>query len=187
VAQTKGAVLKAWIGFLNERYGAQAIGAAMASLAPADKQLVSSPFLDSSWYAYDTLHALRRLNRLLVTAADGDLSEDIGRHIAQEVFTGVYRSLLARDPIKQIEKFAWISDFFFRETRTLDTEVMSPRTCLVRYRYDQGARPTRGICSSLLGFWSRTLELSGASNVRAAHRKCVVEGAECCEFTFAWE
>jgi hypothetical protein len=187
MAEIKGALLKAWMSFLNERYGGETVISAIGTLAQADKQMMGARFLDSSWYSYETLHTMRRLTRVLVTPADGDLSNTIGRHMAQEVFTGVYRSLLAADPVKQVEKFAWISEFFFRETRELQTEITSQLACVVRYQYKQAARPTRGICLSLLGFWTRTLELSGASSVVAEQMKCVLDGANCCEFEFKWE
>ena len=187
MAEIKGALLKAWQNFLKQRYGVATLSSSMGNLTATDQQALSAPFLDSSWYSYDTLHALRRLTRALVTRADGDLSVAIGRHMAQEVFTGVYHSFLVADPVKQVEKFAWISDFFFRETRTLETEVTSRQSCVVRYRYDYGTKPTRAICNSLLGFWSRTLELAGASNVKAEQTKCVINNANCCEFTFDWE
>ena len=187
MSEIKGALLKAWIDFLKERYGSQAVSDATQTLKPEDKQQLTAPFLDSSWYPYDTLHILRRLTRVLLTPADGDLSTLVGSHMAQQVFTGVYRSFLTADPIKQVEKFAWIQEFFFRETRRLETKVNGPQKCTVRYEYRQSAKPTRGICNSLLGFWSRTLELSGAVNVRAEHTNCVVHGADTCEFVFEWE
>jgi hypothetical protein len=187
MAEIKGALLKSWIDWLNQRYGEKAVADAMLTLDPIDKQKVSMPFLDSSWYPYETLHSLRLLTRPLARPEDGDLAAEIGRHMAQQVFTGVYRSLLAGDPVKQVEKFAWISEFFFRETRTLETEVTGSGSCAIRYRYQKGAKPTRAICASLMGFWSRTLELAGATNLEAQHKKCVAQGATLCEFGFTWD
>jgi len=187
MAEIKGALLNAWLDFLKESYGDSAVSQAVQSIKPADRQMLSAPFLDSSWYPYDTLHALRRLTQPLATSPDANLAIAIGRHMADHVFSGVYRSFLTDEPAKQVEKFEWIQEFFFRQTRTLETEVTSSHTSLVRYRYDQDARPTRGICASLLGFWSRTLELAGAGNLKAQHSKCVAEGGDCCEFLFEWE
>ena len=98
----------------------------------------------------------------------------------------MYRTLLARDPIKQVEKFTSIGEFFFHDARTLETEINGPVSCLVRYRYESGAKPTRAICASLSGFWSRSIELAGASKVTASHPNCVAAGADCREFLFDW-
>jgi len=187
MAEIKGILLNAWIDFLKNRYGEQALSQALSTLSVEDRLLFSSRFLASSWYPYNTLQALRRLTRPLVTPAEQRLSVEIGRFMAEYVFTGVYRSLLVKDPIKQVEKFSWIRDFFFNETRKLETEIDGNSRCLVRYRYEPGTKPTRAICESLNGFWSKTLELAGASHVRSSHRKCVTDGGSCCEFAFEWQ
>lgn len=187
MAEIKGILLNGWVKFLNDRYGEQAVTNALGALSPEDRRLVRAVFLDASWYPYDALHALGRLTRPLMTRAEKDIASEIGRFMAQYAFTGVYRSLLAHDPIKQVEKFISIGEFFFHEARKLETNITGPASCLVRYRYESGAKPTRSICTSLGGFWSRSIELAGASDVRASHPKCVAAGADCCEFVFEWK
>lgn len=187
MAEIKGVLLTAWMEFLKNRYGEKAVADTIEKLRVEDRVLLSSRFLPSSWYPYATLHALRKLTSPLATEADHDLSAEIGRHMAQYVFTGVYQSLLVKDPAKQVTKFTWIKDFFFRETRTLETEITGERSCIVRYRYEPGATPTNAICESLAGFWSRTLELAGAFGVTCIHPKCVANRAAYCEFVFDWE
>ena len=187
MAEIKGILLNAWMTFLKNRYGAQAISQELTRLNDEDRLPLSSPFLASSWYPYSTLHSLRKLTRPLTTPADQNLSWEIGSYLAEYVFTGVYKSLLEKEPLKQVEKFSWIRNFFFQETRILETEIINDCRCLVRYRYDNGATPTRAICESLSGFWSKTLELSGAAKVRSTHQKCVARGDAFCEFIFEWE
>ena len=187
MAEIKGVMLNAWMVFLKDRYGEQAIADKIKSLNAEDRLLFSSLFLPSTWYKYETLHALRRLTQQLATPADQNLSVEIGRFMAEYVFTGVYRSFLVKDPAKQLKKFSWIGDFFFQEARKLETEIISEARYLVRYRYEPGATPTRSICESLTGFWSRTLELSGVSKVKSTHPTCVTRGANYCEFIFDLE
>lgn len=186
MAEVKGILLNGWVKFLKDRYGEEAFAKALAGLSPEDRRLVPALFLDASWYPFDALHALRKVTRPLVTRADADITGEIGRYMAQHAFTGVYRPLLAHDPIRQVQKFTTIGEFFFREARTLETEITGPASCLVRYRYHAGAKPTRAICASLSGFWSRSIELAGASKVKASHPKCFAAGSDCCEFVFEW-
>jgi len=186
MAEIKGILLNGWVKFLSNRYGDEAVAKALAVLSPEDRQLIPIRFMDASWYPYDSLRALGNLTRPLAAKSGGDISGDVGRFMAEHAFTGVYRSLLAHDPIKQVGKFNSIGTFFFRETRTLETEMTGPESCLVRYRYLAGAKPTRGTCASLIGFWSRSVELAGASKVKAVHPKCVTAGADCCEFLLEW-
>jgi hypothetical protein len=186
MADVKGILLNGWVKFLRDRYGDEAVDKALAGLSPEDHRLVPTRFLDASWYAFDSLHALRKLTRPLVQRGDGDITVEIGRYMAQHAFTGVYKTLLAHDPIKQVQKFASIGEFFFREARKLETEITGPTSCLVRYRYEAGAKPTRAICASMTGFWSKSIELAGAANIKASHPKCFAEGSDCCEFVFKW-
>jgi hypothetical protein len=186
MAEIKGILLTAWMDFLKTRYGSEALAKAINTLDSENLLLVSAPFLASSFYPYSSLYALRKLTRSLATSAEKNLSVEIGRVMAEYVFTGAYHSLVAKDPLKQVEKILWVKDFFFKDSLILETELMSNSRCLIRYRYDAGAKPTSAICESLKGFWSKTLELSGASKLRATHPKCAVHGATCCEFVFDW-
>jgi hypothetical protein len=187
MADVKGILLNGWMKFLNERYGEQEVASTLAGLTPEDRQQLPLTFLDASWYPYDSLRVLGRLTRPLVMKSESGIAGEIGRFMAQHAFNGAYRSLLARDPIKQMEKFKSIGEFFFRGAYTLETEITGPSSGLARYRYQAGANPTRGICASLVGFWSRSIELAGASHVLGTHPKCFAAGADCCEFRLEWQ
>jgi hypothetical protein len=186
MAEIKGVLLNGWAALLKERYGEEKIDRAMLGLDVGDRARVAKSFLDSSWYPYETLHSMRKLTRMMATPADADLSFEIGEFMAERAFRGVYRSLLAKDPVKQVEKFSWISEFFFRETRKLKTDVEGA-SCTVTYSYEKQATPTRAICQSLLGFWKKTLEMSGASGIKSAHPECITNGAKDCVFKFTWQ
>jgi hypothetical protein len=57
---------------------------------------------------------------------------------------------------------------------------------VVVYRYEQGVRPTRANCLSLLGFWGKAFELAAEAKVTAAHPICICQGADRCEFSYSW-
>jgi hypothetical protein len=186
MADVKGVLLNAWQKMLEQRYGQDRVAKAKAALDAKDRGLLPLFFLDSNWYAFDALNAMRKLTRSLAERGDKNLGVEIGRCMAEGAFSGAYRSMMTKDPIKQVGKFSQITDFFFREARTLETEIAGERGCVVRYRYAKGAAPNRGMCQSLIGFWSKVLEMAGASHVTASHTKCFLNGADCCEFTFDW-
>ena len=186
MAEIKGVLLNGWAKLLDERYGPDRVAAAKGKLSPEDRLLIPLLFLDSSWYPFTALHAMRKLTRSLATQDDKNLGVEIGRSMARQSFKGAYRMILMKDPISQVGKFSEITEFFFREARTLETQIINDHSCLVRYRYKEGAVPNRGLCQSLAGFWGEVLEMSGASRVKAAHPRCVLDRADCCEFTLDW-
>jgi len=186
MAEVKGVLLNGWAQLLDQRYGKERVAEAKGRLGLDDRMMLPLIFLDSNWYSFDALHAMRRLTRSLAARDDRNLGVEIGRSMARQAFEGAYRVMLMKDPVNQVGKFSRITEFFFRETRTLETEVTSDHSCLVRYRYHESAAPNRGFCQSLGGFWGEVLEMSGAPKVNVVHPKCVLDGADCCEFTFSW-
>ena len=187
MAEIKGVLLNAWVELLTKRFGEQAVARAFDAISHKDPSLRSSFFLPTNWYPYSALDGLRQVTRALATPAAPVLSVEVGRYMAEYVFTGVYRTLLAKDPARQLEKFPSIKEFFFHDTYDLEIEQTGGSRCLVRYRYESGIKPTRAICESLGGFWSKALDLAGASGTQFAHPSCVLRGGPCCEFTLEWQ
>ena len=187
MAKIKGVLLNAWVDLLKQRYGDQAVMQACTAVAATDPALRSAYFLPTNWYPYSALDSLRQVTRALATERAPTQAVEVGQHMAEYVFTGVYRALLAKDPVKQLEKFPSIRDFFFQDTHRLEIEHTGDARCIVRYRYEPGLKPTRGVCESLGGFWSKALDLAGASDTRFTHSTCILNGSPCCEFALEWQ
>jgi hypothetical protein len=185
VASVKGVLVSAMKSFLVQQYGADAVAAAANELPPEEIALLDKRFLDGSMYPYDTMVALRHVMRLLVTK-NPNAASDLGAYLADHIFTGVYKPLLAKNPSAMVAKIPWVKDFFYNDTEKVEAEMTGPSACRLTYRYEEGVRPTRAGCQGLGSFWARTLELTGAKNVRVTHTACLREGADRCEFTLAW-
>ncbi|HKV38599.1 MAG TPA: hypothetical protein VJX67_05260 [Blastocatellia bacterium] len=186
MAELKGVLLNSWMKYLQKRFSEQQVSAHIELLSPGDRHLFSTKFLDATWYPLETFGALRRLVRSLAPRIDPEMLIELGRFTAENAYTGVYRSLVANDPSKTVERFAWAEDLFFRGFRKLESQLTGPASCVLRYKYDGGFKPTRGMCTSLIGFWSQLLEMSGASGVEGSHQVCQAAGADKCEFEFNW-
>src|SRR5205085_11571382 len=120
MAEIKGVLLNAWVELLKRRYSEQVVAQAFAEASRKDPSLRSAFFLPTNWYPYSALDGLRRVTRQLATPATPMLSVEVGRVMAEHVFTGVYRTLLVKDPVKQLEKFPSIKEFFFHDTYDLE-------------------------------------------------------------------
>lgn len=185
MAEVKGVLVSATTAFLVGRYGKEAFEEARKTLSAEDAAVLDRRFLDSSLYPYATMVALRRLARVL--SARGPLTgEEIGESIADYVFKGVYKPLLTNDPVRMVEKIGWVKDFFYKDTDKVDAHMTGNSSCALTYHYVESVRPTRATCNSLIGFWGRTLELTGAGRVAGTHPVCIAEGGDRCEFTFSW-
>jgi hypothetical protein len=186
MAKIKGVQARAIYAFLRNRFGEEAVNDAVEALPEDVRQLWPQTLLDSTWYSYEILRPIRGISRTLAPEGGDDLATDMGRFIADYTLGGLYRSLLEKDPLKQVEKFSWVHEFFYQDSQKIETAKLSPTSCVVRYRYELGVRPARSTCASTMGFWTRTIELSGGANAKGEHPRCVIEGQDCCEFVLSW-
>ncbi|MGH9824527.1 MAG: V4R domain-containing protein [Blastocatellia bacterium] len=187
MGEIKGVLLDAWFRLLKLKYGEDAVNQAMTTLNPDDRALLAGRFLASSWYPFNSLQALRRLTRSVVVDPDPNLVIEIGRFMAHEACTGVYRSLIAKNPEKMVERFNWVEEMLFNNARMLESELTEPKTALVRYLYTTGLKPTTAICDSHVGFLQELVELAGAKNAVVKQIRCAARGDSVCEFSFKWE
>jgi hypothetical protein len=136
-------------------------------------------------YPYETMVALRRVMRQLAVQHK-DAPAELGAYLAEFVFSGAFKPLLASDPVTMVGKVTWVKNFFYDDYDIVEAAMTGPASCRLVYHYQAGLRPTRAVCVSLGRFWGRTLELSGADRVAITHGTCICEGADRCEFAFTW-
>lgn len=186
MAKVKGVLLNGWMRFLKKRFGEAAVTTAIEGCSPEERRSLTRVFLPSSWYPFESLHLLRRLTRSLAGPTDLTLGFEIGRAMARHLFTGVYHTLLTHEPSAQVQQFRTTAEFCYQESVRLEATMLDSSSCVVRYRYDEGASANRAICESIAGFWTETLEMSGALNVESAHPECLARGGRQCEYSFKW-
>jgi hypothetical protein len=185
MASVKGILIRAMSDFLRSNYGADNVTAATNALPPEEGALLQRRFLDGSMYPFETMVALRRVMRQ-VAAQHKDAPALLGAYLAESVFSGAFKPLLAGDPVTMVGKVSWIKNFFYDDYDIVEAAMTGPSACRLVYHYEEGLRPTRAVCLSLGRFWARTLELSGAGSVATTHGTCLCEGGDRCEFAFTW-
>jgi hypothetical protein len=168
--EVKGVQVRAAYMFMKERYGERRVEAALEALAHEDRVLMPNLLLDSNWYPHTAWRAIRRISRAIDPGAGKDFTIDMGKYMAEYSFKGVYKSLLSSDPGKQVEKFQWIHEFFYRNVCRIEASVVAKNSAVVAYHYEKGVKITGATCLILMGFWTRTLELSGGTQVKARSR-----------------
>src|SRR5687768_11894177 len=105
MASVKGILISSMNAFLKQTYGADAVEAGMKTLPPDEIALLQRRFLDGSMYPYETMIALRHLMRYLAIRQQqpgGDPAADLGAFLAESVFTGAFKPLLAKDPVTMV-------------------------------------------------------------------------------------
>ena len=187
VAQIKGVLLNAWTQFLKSRYGAERFDEAVKNVAGADRIQFAAGFLDSSWYPFEAQRPLNELTRLLVTLEDGNVAFDLGRFMADYAFSKVYKNLLSKEGHKLVRNL-WLEDSFFQGLRKAESTMPSDNSCLLRYYYEPGMKPSAKLCATTIGFCVRQVEYAGGTDIKVVHPpdKCAARGNDCCEVLIEW-
>jgi hypothetical protein len=185
MAEVKGILVTGMRTFLVDRYGKNVVDQKLSALGDKDAKLIGKTFLDSSYYPYATMTAMAGLTHAL-NPIRKTTGQEVGAFLADYVFKGPYKPLLAKEVVPMVEKIGWIKDFFYRDTNDVEAKMTGDRSCVVIYRYQHGIKPTKGLCRSLAAFWGRTLELAGKIKVAGTHPVCIGEGKACCEFRYTW-
>ena len=185
MAEVKGILVTGMRTFLVDRYGKNVVDQALLTLADKEAKLVDKTFLDGSYYPYDTMTAMAGLTHAL-NPIRKTTGQEMGAFLADYVFKGPYKPLLAKELVPMVEKIGWIKDFFYRDTNDVEAKMTGDRSCVVIYRFQNGIKPTKGLCRSLNAFWGRTLELAGKVKVGGSHPVCSGQGQDRCEFRYSW-
>ncbi|HEV2721900.1 MAG TPA: hypothetical protein VG323_17905 [Thermoanaerobaculia bacterium] len=185
MAEVKGVLVTGMKTFLLNRFGKNVVDEALTTLKDKESTLIRKTFLDGSFYPYDTMSAMAGLTHAL-NPVRKTTGQELGTFLAEYVFRGPYKPLLAKDIVAMAQKIGWIKDFFYRDTYDVESKMTGDRSCVVVYRYTHGIKPTRGLCRSLGAFWGRTLELSGNVKIAGTHQTCIAEGHDRCEFRYTW-
>jgi len=184
MAEVKGTVINAWKKFLAERYGEEPLNSAIQSLEAKERLRLQSPILDSTWYPIDVQQALSRVTRSLAKPTENDMATELGRFMADYVYTRVYSVLLKNKPGKD-KPLDWFDDVVYRGLRTYVVEMTGPNSSVARYSYIEG-KPTPGQCRTLQAFIARKMELAGYQGVSCVHQKCLAKGHDSCDFLMQW-
>ncbi len=185
MAKVKGTAVRASVIYLKEKLGDQGYANLLQRLGPEDREVFSSPILQSSWYE------LSQLIRLM-TEAQKDLQLPPGRSIAWEMgrfsadhgLNTIYKVFFkVADPGFIIRKASQVMSTYYDSGRmeTVAQEAHSAHLRLTGFN-----EPHRLFCDRIMGWMERTLELAGAHSVRMEHPKCMARGDVCCDYIGHW-
>ncbi len=182
-ARTKG------IGFMNvrtfaeEHFGEHAWHDLVQTFPHVDRDELNA-VVPVGWYSL-ALYA-RLIHTLDTQLGSGDLSviETLGAYEAQRDLTTVHRVFLRMaNPAFIVEQIAklWMR---FHDTGVWEVQRHDPHHASGRLR-DWGI-VDRAMCTELVAYMQRSLELVGAQRVVVEHTRCRVDGSDACYFDARW-
>ncbi len=185
MGQVKGTAVVATIRFLRERFGEEAVASVVSALVPTEQALVEQGALASTWYPMSLLLHLMQESQARFGARPSSLLKEMGRASADYSLTTVYRIFFKMgSPQFIIARAARVFGSYYDsgDLRVLESGPGHATVDLVGFQ-----EGTQEFCERILGWMERTMELSGARNLRASHARCLHRGDDACRFQGDWD
>ncbi len=184
--QVKGTILAARLAFIRERGGEALLDRVLGRLLPADQKSLRGLLLVTSSYPL-------ALNLKLDAAIAAELSPgdpdrvfiEMGRASADVNLSGPQRLFVqAGDPHHLLSFTEAIYGYYYSAGKRTCLKT-GPQSAVLTT--EGAADVTPGDCLTVVGWYQRGLELSGASAVRVDHPVCKARGDARCEYHCSWQ
>jgi uncharacterized protein (TIGR02265 family) len=153
-------------------------------LTPADKEIISSRILPSAWYPFDTFkNCFQAVVRVL---ADNDMEKvrQWGRLYGENIITSVYKGMIKDgQPMEMLEKYrTYIQSFF--DFGEFDLERLADNHAVIIMTGFGEDFPSQYYM--MAGWIERSLELSGAKDIKSEFVAKTWEGAPDTRLDIKW-
>lgn len=185
MTKVKGPALISTLRFLTDRFGKDGLAQVRADLSPEERAALPDAPLANAWYPFSLLMAIGRAAGRRFGGGLADFHRDLGRASAEYGLKTIYRVFLKLgSPQSTVIRATRVFGTYFDsgEMRAVVSERGHAAVELAGF-----ADPTPEFCERLLGFTSRTVELAGGKDLRAAHTLCVHRGDAVCRFEGWWK
>jgi hypothetical protein len=185
MGQVKGSAVTARVRYVRELFGEDGYRRLVAALLPAHRALLGARVQPHAWVPYEFFIDVNVTADRLFAAGDLMLCYEMGRYGAEINLPTLYRIFYQlANPLFIFGKAARIWDVHYDSGR-LVTLKDGPQA--VRLRIEDFESPHRAHCLSVLGWASRSVELSGGTLSDVRESACRTLGDPFCELGLAWQ
>ncbi len=180
--RVKGAMVRAHLQFVRDRFGEPAVARTLAALPPAVAAEVNG-ILPSTWCTFESLVVLDRAIARVAERDARELMRELGRYSAQINLSTVYRAF-HREDIHE----------FFRHSATLHRQFQDFGTCVyeqvgpthARISIRDAACFSPAYCGSEIGYLEQVIATHGGTSGNITESACQCLGDDRCTFEMRW-
>lgn len=184
MAQVKGSAITGRIRFVRERFGEPGYRRVRDALAAEHRAALDARVLPHAWVPYELFIAFNVEVDRTFGAGDLAMCVEMGRYGAEVNLPTLYRIFYRLgSPLFIMQKAAKLWQVHYDSG---ELHAIEEGPAAVRLRIEGFAEPHRAHCLSVLGWASRSIELSGATLLSAAEESCRARGEETCEMVLKW-
>lgn len=184
MARVKGTAVSASVAYLKERLGPEAFAQVVEGLSPEAQKTLGGTVLPSGWYEFSNLLELMVAAEKRLPRGAKPLAWEMGRYSAESGLKTVYKIFFKVADVGFIlKKASQVFSNYYDSGKMETVKNEGKSATLVLTDFDQ---PNHHFCDRLLGWMERTVELTGAREVRMTHPKCRMRGDDRCEYRGDW-
>jgi hypothetical protein len=185
MVEVKGSVVSDSVKAVKEQFGDQTYNTIVGQLKGETRALFErASFLSASWYSLDAFTEFLEMD--IKVTAKGNEQELIKRAevVIEHQLSGIYKMFVRfGTPQFVLNRLSIIHQTYFRG---VDATVSMPSTGRAVLKYTGFAKQHRLIGLTIIGFYRKALEISGAKDVNAKFTTSIEDDKGYCELNLSW-
>jgi hypothetical protein len=184
MTQCKGLILTSRLRYVQEVHGAEASERITREFSPATQALLERRVLPHEWVPFASFIDVNVVADRLLGKGDLSLCREMGAWAAAATLPRIFR-LFYRfgSPMFLFERAAKLWNAHYDTGRMETHRDADGWAHLFIHEFGQ---PHRAHCLSVLGWITRSIEMSGATVTSAVEKQCRLRGDPCCELAAHW-
>jgi hypothetical protein len=183
VAYIKGTVLVDTINAINTRAGDAALTKIIGNLSSESRAIFEKPVQPSNWYSLDAFVELLEVSIRDAAGGDRSILAKRSEQIVERQLRGVYKVFVKfGSPGFIINRISAVHATYFRGVQIIP-EIDANRAII---RYMGFERQHAIMQETILGFFRKALEISGAKDVTLKFTVPITQGAAYSELEITW-
>lgn len=185
MAEVKGTSVAGKRQYVLKHHGEEKLRTVLAQLRDREAaKRLETTVLKSSWYPFDFWVDLTQAIDRVVGNGDGRLFRPMAAQTAEDDLSTVYKVFFKfTEPMRIFERAEQLWDAYYRPGKNKITKISPTSVEMEIIDFDQ---PNWAHCESVLGWAERSVQLTGAKNVRCEHLECRGRGAARCRMRVSW-
>jgi len=182
--EIKGSVVSDSIRAVKERSGEHIYNNIFDQLDKQSKKTFEQNILATSWYPLDSFVKFLELD--LQLTAHGDKNQLIIRTgaVVEKQLTGIYKLFVKLgSPEFVLNRISIIHKSYFKGV-SIDVQMEGSNKAILRYTGFETQHKLMGL--TIIGFFKKALEISGAKGVSAKYSTAIEDGKGYCDLVVTW-
>ena len=181
----KGAMIVSRLRFVRERHAEEGVRRLLEAVTAATRAGLEGRVLPTDWVPYDVFVDMSLAIDRLFGSGDLALCLELGRHSAEVNLPTLYRLFYRLgSPIYIFRRAAqlWNAHYDSGQLAAMEEGPGAARLEIIGFE-----RPHRVHCLAVLGWATRSVEMSGGVVLSAVEERCRARGDETCEMVARWK